>query len=51
MVNTNVTRAGRQGKLWAIKKYEQEEGLIFLQLVNTMSGDAVNKSQRNERGL
>lgn len=51
MVNTKVTAVGRQRRLWAIKKYEQEEGFISPQPVHTMSGDVVNKSQRNDRGL
>lgn len=51
LVNTKVTTAGRQRRLWAIKKYKEEEGFISPRPVNTMSGDVVNKSQRNDRGL
>lgn len=51
LVNTKVTTVERQRRLWAVKKYEQEESFISPKPVHTMSGDVVNKSQRNDRGL
>lgn len=51
LVATKVTTAGRQRRLWAIKKYEAEEGFISRQPANTVSGDVVNKSHGNDSGL
>lgn len=50
MVNTKVTTMGRQRRLWAIKMYEEEEGFTSLQPVNTITGDGVNYSLKNDRG-
>lgn len=55
LVNTKVTTARRQRRLRAIKIYKEEDSFgfsfAFLRPVNIMSGDVVNKSQRNDRGL
>lgn len=51
-VNANVTAAGDGRDCGLLKKkYEQQEGFISPKLVHTMSGEVVNTSPRNDRGL